>query len=452
MSALRGWLRANQQLPALRALLDLVQAAHGLAGRVLADPTRPACVGGWPARRVPLPPPRPFTRSERREIARVLRTQNSSAFDGGAVRRFEVALASRFGARHALPLSSGTAALHTAMIAAGVGPGDEVVVPALTYVSSALVVLQQGARVRFADVHPRSWTLDPAALERALGPRTKAVVAVHLCGVPCDMGALLEIARARGLLVIEDAAQAHGARWRGRSVGTLGALGCFSFQSAKTLSTGEGGALLTDDDELARRARLAMNLGECGPDGRPSLEARELGTGSALEYPLLGWNYRMSALQAAAGLGQLQRFDALVAARHRNAERLRAALAQPGLFEPQEATPQCEPCLSSFFARLSPALAARRGELARALAQERVDLRLPYDRPLPAHPIFAAPGAFPVAESVCRETLGLRTDPALGPREIDSVVLAVRRNLAHFAQGADESSARAASSGSGRNA
>ena len=450
MSALRGWLRAHQHQALLRLALDLAQDAHALAGSVLADPGRPACAGGRPARVVPLPPPRPFTRPERREITRVLATQNSSAFDGGAVRRFEAALASRFGARHALAVSSGTAALHTALIAAGIGPGHEVVVPALTYVSSALVVLQQGARVRFADVHPRTWTLDPAALERALTPRTKALVAVHLCGVPCDMGPLLDIARAHRLVVIEDAAQAHGARWRGRSVGTLGEIGCFSFQSAKTLSTGEGGALLTDDGELARLARLALNLGECGPDGRPSLEVPGLGTGSALEYPLLGWNYRISALQAAAGLGQLARFDAIVAARKRNAAHLRAALAQPGRFEPQEVPADAEPCHSSFFARLGPVLAARRAELARALAAERIDLRLPYDRPLSAHAIFQAPGSFPVAEGICREALGLRTDPALRSRDLASIVLAVRRNLDYFAATAAEASARAASSSSGR--
>lgn len=450
MSGWREWLRARQHAAPLRLGLDLAQDLHALAGRFAARGDLPACAGGRPARRVPLPPPRPFTRSEAREIARVLATQNSSAFDGGAVRRFEAELARAFEVRHALALSSGTAALHTALIAAGIGPGDEVLVPALGYVSTALVVLQQHARVRFVDVDPHSFNLDPLALERALGPRTRAVIAVHLAGTPCDMGPILEIARARSLVVIEDAAQAHGARWRGRSVGTLGDLGCFSFQSAKTLSTGEGGALLTDDPELAHRARLAMNLGERAPDGRPALDARGVGTGTAFEYELLGWNYRMSALQAAAGLGQLARRERIFAARRRNAARLAAELGRAGQFEPQRAPAQSEPCAAAFFARLNPRLAARRAELVLALALERIDHRLPYDRPLSAHPIFEAAGDFPVARAICADALGLRVDPALGRRDLDSIVLALCRNLAHFDQPVVEASARAASSSSAR--
>jgi perosamine synthetase len=421
-----AWIKQNQHVIGVRQALDCLEIAYQLALRPRSD-DRPAIAGGRRARLVPFASPRPFTRAERRELMRAVRAQNTSFFDGGAVARFESAAARRFGARHAIAVSSGTAALHAALAAVGVGPGDEVVVPALAYVSDAMVVRHLGATPRFVDADAATWNLDAAAVEAAVTDRTRAILAVHLCGVPCDMERLGEIARRRGLHVVEDAAQAHGSRWSGRQAGTIGALGCFSFQSAKTLATGEGGVVLTDDDELARRARLAMNLGETRGGGRPSLDAGCDGAASRYDYDVLGWNHRLGALAAAVGVAQLARLDSIRAARARNAQRLRAGLAESGLVV--QAVPDgADPCWSSVFALLPDA--AERDGLARALAAERIDVRRPYDRPLPRHALFADPRPFPVAERVCRSAIGFRVDPSLGAREMEATIWAVRRGLA----------------------
>lgn len=212
-------------------------------------------------------------------------------------------------------------------------------------------------------------------------------------------------------------------------MGTHGRLGCFSFQSTKTLTTGEGGLVLTDDDELARRLRVAVNVGETTERGEASLAIEEFAPNTPLAYESLGWNYRMGALQAALGLGQLQRMDSLCAARVRNAAHLRARLQElPGL-RLQAAPAGAEPCPSSFFLELEPG-APDRDELTRALRAERVDYRLPYQRPLAGHPLFRQPGSFPVAERICRRALGLRVDPALRRRDLDSVADALARLLA----------------------
>lgn len=394
-----------------------------------ADPERPAYAGGWPVRLVPLPSPRPFSSQDRREVLAALRAQNGSFFDGGSVQRFEAACARSFGARHAVAVSSGTAALHVALIAARIGPGDEVVVPALTYVSTAFAALYQGARPRFVDVDPATACIDPEALERAITPRTRAILVVHLCGVPCDMDSVNALARARGLLVVEDAAQAHGSLYRGRSVGTLGDIGCFSFGSTKSLVTGEGGLVLTDDDALARRARLAMSLAERSALGRPALDAESWAVTDEPEYEMLGWNYRLGALQAATGLAQLARLDHIREHRARNARRLLEHLdGVPGILA-QVAPEDSTPCLSTLLLRVDPGRgSAARDALAAALACERIDHRRPL-RPLPRHALFGESGQFPGAEEVYASGLGLRIDPALGPREMDACGTAIRRAL-----------------------
>lgn len=302
--------------------------------------------------------------------------------------------------------------------------------PALTYVSTARAVLYQGGIPRFVDVQPDTWTLDPAAVEEATGERTEAVLVVHLGGVPCDLDAIGEIAARRGLRVIEDAAQAHGARHRGRLLGTCGDLGRFSFGTTKIVCTGEGGVVLVDDDELARRARLAMNVGETALGGRPSLHVEEFQPQTPVRYELLGWNYRMSAAQAALGIGQVRRLDHLRARRDANARRLLERLADPPGLRPQRAPAEAEPCRWNLLFEVTEEAGVTRDELARALARERVDYVVPSLEPLSAHAIFGQQERrFPVAERLCRTGLGLRVDPAPGRREVDSVAFALRRIL-----------------------
>jgi perosamine synthetase len=216
---------------------------------------------------------------------------------GSYIQRFETDFAKFCDVRHAVAVSNGTVALHLALLAAGVGPGDEVIVPALTFVATAAAVKHAGAEPVFVDSEPGIGTMDPRAVERALSSKTKAIIAVHLYGHPADMDPLLEIGRARGITVIEDAAEAHGAEYKGRRVGGIGDIGVFSFYGNKILTTGEGGMLVTNSEELATRTRF--------------LKDHAMDPQRRYWHPEVGYNYRMTNLQAAIGCAQLERFDEL---------------------------------------------------------------------------------------------------------------------------------------------
>jgi perosamine synthetase len=216
--------------------------------------------------------------------------------------RFEASFAEYIGVKHAIATSSCTGALHLALAALGIGPGDEVIVPDITWVATANAVMYTGATPVFADIEPDSWCLDSASFDSLISERTKAVIPVHLYGHPARMDRIMEIAHRHGLCVVEDAAPAIGAEFQGRRVGSFGNFAAFSFQGAKLLVTGEGGMLLTDDDDLYRRAKTLWDQG------------RTPGTFWINE---LGWKYKMSNIQAALGLGQLERVDELIEAKRR---------------------------------------------------------------------------------------------------------------------------------------
>jgi dTDP-4-amino-4,6-dideoxygalactose transaminase len=241
---------------------------------------------------------------------------------GPRVAEFEQEFAAFCGARHAVAVSNGTAALQLALLAAGCGEGDEVVLPSLNFVAAANAVLHVGATPLLTDIYDfRNPNLDPADLEAALGPATKAIVVLHYGGFPCDMDAVTEIAERRGVVVIEDAAHAPGATWRGRKCGTLGLVGCFSFFANKNLAVGEGGMIVTDDDAIAERVRLLRS------HGMTTLTwDRHRGHASEYDVVVPGFNCRLDEVRAAIGLVQLRRLESGNAARARIAERYRAAL------------------------------------------------------------------------------------------------------------------------------
>jgi perosamine synthetase len=217
---------------------------------------------------------------------------------GPYIDRLEVEFARYIGVKHAVAVSNGTVALHLALHAMGVGPGDEVIVPDLTFAATAHTVLQTGATPVFADVSPETWCIDPRAVECALTDRTKVIVPVHLFGHPADMPALSALARRRGIRVLEDAAEAHGALVQGTKVGALGDVGAFSFYGNKLMTTGEGGMLTTSDDALAQRCRFLKDHGM-------STERRYFHTE-------LAFNYRMTNLQAALGVAQLEQLEGFI--------------------------------------------------------------------------------------------------------------------------------------------
>jgi len=235
-------------------------------------------------------------------------------------------LARRFarsvGARYALPVSTGTAALELAVKALGIGPGDEVIIPSYTFVATATCVLELGATPVFSDIDPRTLNMGPREAAAVITPRTKAIIPVHFAGNPCDMAGLMKLAREQGIEVIEDAAHAHGMTYRGKSAGTIGRAGAFSFQSSKNMTAGEGGMLVTDDEELYERAGSYHSFGRL--PGRPWYE-----------HHTMSWNERITAVQSAMLLGQLQRLESQTMRRLESGRLLNEALSRLSGQHPQ---------------------------------------------------------------------------------------------------------------------
>lgn len=257
-------------------------------------------------------------------VTEALRTGWISS-SGKYVAEFEEAFAKYCGVRHAVAVANGTVALHLALVALGVRPGDEVILPDFTMIASAFAVCYTGATPVFADADRATWNVSPAAIAAKVTPRTKAIMPVHIFGNPCDMGAIRDIAARHGLLVIEDAAEAHGAEFRGRRAGALSDIAAFSFFANKNLTTGEGGMVVTDNDDLARVARYHKNL--CFPLDSPRTYLHED----------IGFNYRISNLHAAIGLAQTERADDYRDMRVRNGQLYRQLLAAiPGIIQQRE--------------------------------------------------------------------------------------------------------------------
>lgn len=234
-------------------------------------------------------------------VAAFKRGEISGSF-GSAIPDFERAFADYCGVKHGVAVTSGTTALQLAVAAAGIGEGDEVLVSACTNIATALAVIHNGALPVPIDSEPTTWNLDLELVERAITPRTKAIIPVHLYGHPVDMDALSAIAKRRGLMVIEDCAESHGATVRGRMTGSFGEMGCFSFYANKVITTGEGGMVVTNDDALADKLRLLRNLGFRKPRFRHDVAA---------------FNFRMTGLQAAMGTTQTRKIEAVIAQKRR---------------------------------------------------------------------------------------------------------------------------------------
>jgi dTDP-4-amino-4,6-dideoxygalactose transaminase len=293
---------------------------------------------------------------------------------GPRVQEFEHAFADYVGARHALAVANGTAALHLALLSVGCGRGDEVVLPSLNFVAAANVVAHTSARPVFCDIGAGlDLNLDPADLEAAIGPATKAIVVLHYGGFACDMGAVLEIAQRKGLAVIEDAAHAPGSTWRGRACGTIGDIGCFSFFSNKNLPLGEGGMLVTESDELAERLRLLRS------HGMTTLTwDRHRGHASGYDVVSPGFNYRLDEMRAAMGLVRLASLDDENAARRRIAERYRGALHGTGGLTMAFADRLGEPSSAHHLAVAILPEGSQRDAVRTALTEQRIQTSVHY--------------------------------------------------------------------------
>jgi perosamine synthetase len=250
---------------------------------------------------------------ERAYVLQVLEGQYRTSAGHQMNARLEQAFATKFNAQYAISHTNGTASLHTALVAAGVRPGDEVIVPPLTMSSTTFAVLQANATPVFADVDHNTFTIDPADICRKVSERTKAIIPVALYGLSADMDPIMEIAREHNLTVIEDDAECFLGQYKGRAIGSIGHFGSFSFQSSKHMTSGEGGMLITNDRELAERARRFNSLGYAGVGaGKGKITRDELQNPAYERHVSLGWNYRMPELCAAVALAQLERLDELV--------------------------------------------------------------------------------------------------------------------------------------------
>ncbi|MEW6119432.1 MAG: DegT/DnrJ/EryC1/StrS aminotransferase family protein [Pseudomonadota bacterium] len=283
-----------------------------------------AIKGGTPVRSAAFAPWPHYAQDEIDAVARVLASGRVNAWTGEDCGRFEAAYARHAGVRHAIALANGTLALELALIAFDIGPGDEVVVPSRTFIASASCVVARGAVPVVADIDADSQTLTADTIRAVLTPRTRAVVAVHLAGWPCDMDAIMALAREHGLVVIEDCAQAHGARYRGRPVGSLGDAAAFSFCQDKIISTGgEGGMLLLNDTTRWEKAWAYKDHGK----SYDAVYRREHAPGFRWLHESFGSNWRMTGMQAAIGLCQLDKLNDWVARRQQHARTLAQGMA-----------------------------------------------------------------------------------------------------------------------------
>lgn len=333
---------------------------------------------------------------------------------GPVTARFESAFAEYVGSAHSLAVTNGTAALHLAAVALGLGPGDEVICPTLTFVATAAAMRQAGATVRLGDsTSLDDFSLAPAEIERLAGPRTKAVVVVHYGGFPVDMEAVEAVARAHGLLVIEDAAHALGSDLDGRACGTLGDAGCFSFFPNKNMTTGEGGMIVFRDPEAAARARLLRS------HAMTTLTwDRHRGHAASYDVVDVGFNYRLDEIRAALGVVQLGRLDELNAARARLAARYRERLAGHASLRLPYDHGRGRPAF-----HLMAALASSREERDR-LRQVLQDAGIQASVHYPAihrFSSYAGAGQLPLAEEIADRVLTLPLHPALAPEQVDEV-------------------------------
>lgn len=346
-------------------------------------------------------------REEKEAILEVIDSKRLA--QGPRVEAFEKAFAAYCGVKHAVATSSGTTALQTAVLAHGIGPGDEVITTPFTFIASANAVLFAGGKPVFVDINEHTYNIDPQLIEAAITPRTKAILPVHIFGNPCDMQAIMDIAARHGLVVIEDACQAHGAMVHGQKVGSFG-VGCFSFYPTKNITTAEGGMITTDDGELADRARLIRSHGQR----------------QRYYHETIGYNFRMTEIQAAIGQVQLGKLEQFIQSRRANAQYLTQRLKD--VIIPREA-PACRHVYHQYVIRVPDG----RDRLAEQLRDRGIATGIYY--PLPVHKQVAYQQLgydhhLPVAERACREVLALPVHPALTREDLDKIVEGVNARWA----------------------
>ncbi|HVX45977.1 MAG TPA: DegT/DnrJ/EryC1/StrS family aminotransferase [Mycobacteriales bacterium] len=406
---------------------------------------QPALLGGPATRTAAFPAWPPVTDSAVKAVSDAVRAGVWGAADGALKVAFEERFAAYHDARYGIAVNNGTVSLQIALAALGVGSGDEVIVPAYTFLATATAVLEVNALPVFVDVDPATATIDPAAVEAVITDRTKVIVPVHLGGQPADLDRLMALAHRHGLKVLEDAAQAHGASWNGHRVGSIGAFGSFSFQASKNLTSGEGGILTTNDEALAE---LAWSMHHCGRSR----------SGRWYEHAILGGNHRMTELQAALLLDQLGTAEEQLARRERSAAILdRELAAVEGLIPMGRAAGTTHHAYHLYQLRYDAAGfgGVTKERFLEAMAAEGIPCSAGYGVPLDRQPVFAKHafdvratgydpaypptkyGALdlPATEALCREAVWIPQNVLLGEdSDMADIVAAATKVRATAAQ------------------
>lgn len=343
---------------------------------------------------------------EKREVMSVLdeNALTSAAREGGKrVRDFETLLKNYLGVKHAIAVNSGTAALQAALMAAGIGQGDEVLLPSFTFVATANSVVATGAKPVFIDIKKTDFTIDVSDMKKKMTRKTKAVIPVHLYGHPCDMDEILETADKKSIPVIEDACQSLGSTYRKKQTGAFGSMGCFSMYASKVLTAGEGGAVVTDDDRLADRLLMIRNHGMVeGYDTR-----------------ILGLNLRLPEMCAAIAKVQMQKLDAMLGARKRNAELLSQLLSSAkGFTIPQESD---EKKFNWYLYTILFPKSTTREDAKKALHESGIGSAVYYDPPVHRTPFYRSKTALPATEWCVKRVLSLPVHPGVSEQDIERI-------------------------------
>ena len=328
---------------------------------------------------------------------------------GPKVEEFQDAFAQYSEAKHAIATSSGTTALHTALVAAGVEKGDEVITTPFTFAATSNSVLYSDATPVYADINPKTFNLDPEKIEEKITDKTKAILPVHLYGQPADMDPILEIAEKHDLKVIEDAAQAHGSTYKGKKIGSIGDLGCFSFYPTKNMTTGEGGMVTTNDDDLAEKSGMVRAHGES----------------KRYEQSLLGYNYRMTDIAASIGLVQLKSIDKFNEKRNENAKYLSEGLSDvEGI-----TTPYVDDNVTPVFHQYTIRVSKDRDAFRQFLTDNEIGTGVHYPIVLYKQPYYQSlgiTGNCPEAELAASQVISLPVHPSLTTEELDCIIETVK--------------------------
>lgn len=326
---------------------------------------------------------------------------------GPMVTKFEEAYAKFVKAKCAIAVNSGTAALHLALLGAGVKLGDEVILPSFTFVATAEIVVMARAKPVFVDIDPDTYDISPKKIEKAITKKTRAIIPVDLYGLPADMQPIREIAEKHGLSVIEDSCQAHGATYKGKPVGALANAACWSFYVSKNMTTGEGGMVTTDSDELAENMRVIRSHGEK----------------EKYKSSMLGHNYRMPEIEAAIGFEQLKKLPGFLARRRRNAKRLTSILGKTSKLQLPKEPKGCQHSWYLYTVRIKGASAEKRDKIAGELRENGVGAGVYYVNPIHLMPYYHRFGKhrLPETEKASKQVLSLPVHPGVTPKQVDFI-------------------------------